>query len=158
MEPSGNNPTATRTDLATIVADVLGDMAFLVSDDEPAEVPPGSVWLECTITYRGPMSGTLRCWCTRDFAHQLAANLLGLDPDDDEAVAGTTDALCEFMNVTCGQLVTALHGTEPVFDLSIPTVTECSEAPRFDENDHDVACELSVSGEPFYCVYEKGRA
>ncbi len=153
MDP--NPGAATRESLANIIGDVLGDLAFLVSDDEPADPPPGSVWLECEIRYRGPVSGRLRCWCTRDFAAQLAANILGLDPDDEEVDNGTPDALRELMNVACGHLVTAWHGTGPVFDLSIPTVTECSEAPRIDPRPGEVYCQLTVDGEPFHCVHDR---
>lgn len=157
MEPSETNTTKADPDLATIVGDVLGDLAFLVGDDERPEPPPGAVWLECCISYSGPLSGRLHCWCTRSFALQLAANLLGGSPDDDAALDGVGDALGEFMNVVCGQLVTAWHGTDPVFDLSIPTVSECDETPRVSLEQLDGTCALSVSGEPFYCMYEPGR-
>ena len=154
MEPNETNAAAATADLAAIVTDVLGDLAFLVSDDQPREPSPDAAWLECCISYAGPQRGTLRCWCTRGFAVQLATNLLGLEPDDEAVRKGTSDALCEFMNVVCGQLVTAWHGTDPVFNLSIPTVVECREPPQLSFDHRGLACALSVSGEPFYCAYE----
>jgi len=158
MDPSQTNPLTATPDLAEIVGDVLGDLAFLVGDDEHPEPPPDAVWMECGVSYRGPFGGTLRCWCTRDFAVQLAANLLGLGVDDDNVVDGIGDALGEFMNVVCGQFVTAAHGTDPVFNLSIPTAAECAETPRFEFDDYDLSCALAVSGEPFYCAYRRDRA
>ena len=157
MAPSKTNAAKASPDLATIVGDVLGDLAFLVSDDERPEPPPQAIWLECHISYSGPVSGTLCCWCTQSFARQLAANLLGASPDDDAVRDGVGDALCEFINVVFGQLVTAWHGTDPVFDLSIPTVSQCRETPRFGLEQRHGACALSISGEPFYCVYKQGR-
>jgi hypothetical protein len=154
MEPSKTSAAKASPDLATIVGDVLGDLAFLVSDDERPALPLGVVWLECRISYSGPVSGTLRCWCTQGFASQLAANLLGTRPDDDAVHDGVGDALGEFMNVVCGQLVTAWHGLHAVFGLSIPMVSECRETPCFDLEQRDGACALSISGEPFYCRYE----
>lgn len=158
MEPSKTSAAKAPPDLATIVGDVLGDLAFLVSDDERPALPAGAVWLECRISYSGPFSGTLRCWCTQSFASQLAANLLGTRPDSDAVREGVGDALGEFMNIVCGQLVTAWHGTDPVFDLSIPTVNECRETPRLDLEQRDGACALSISGEPFYCRHEQDHA
>ena len=143
-------------DLATIVSDVLGDLAFLVGDQERSLPPPGAVWMECRIAYSGPCSGTLRCWCTRDFAVQLAANLLGVEPDDPAVQGGLEDALGEFMNVVCGQLVTAWHGEDAVFNLSIPTAVVCREPPRFDPDPAEGVCALSVGGAPFYCAHEAG--
>ncbi len=158
MESSKTDPTMTTPELTTIIGDVLGDLAFLISDDERPQPVPGAVWMECRISYSGPVSGTLRCWCTRDFAVQLAANLLGLSPDDEEVLSGVGDALREFMNIVCGQFVTACHGMDSVFNLSLPTAAECAETPQFDFDDNDVTCELSVSGEPFYCTYKPDRA
>ena len=155
MEPSRIDPTTAAPGLAAIVGDVLGDLAFLVSDDEQPEPTPDAVWMDCRISYSGPLGGTLRCWCTREFALQLAANLLGLSSDNQAVVDGLEDALCEFMNVVCGQFVTAHHGTDSVFNLSIPTASQCAQAPQFDFDGNETACALSISGEPFYCKYER---
>lgn len=157
MEPSKNDPTMARPDLTTIVGDVLGDLAFLVSDDEQSEASPGTVWMECHVSYSGPPGGTLCCWCTREFAVQLAANLLGLNPENEAVLSGVDDALREFMNVVCGQFITACHGTDRIFNLSIPTASQCAQAPRFDFDGSETACALTVSGEPFYCKYERER-
>jgi len=157
MHPSKSEPTTSRPDLATIVGDVLGDLAFLVSGDKPPVPASGAAWMECRISYSGPVAGTLHCWCTRDFAVQLAANLLGLSPQNQEVQSGLGDALCEFINVVCGQWVTACHGTGLVFDLSIPTASPCTPAPQINFEGSETACALSVSGEPFYCKYEPER-
>jgi hypothetical protein len=152
------NATATtkKRELAEIVADVLGDLAFLVGDEEASERMPEDGWLECGISYRGPMSGRLQCWCTRVFATQLAANLLGIEPEDGSAEAAAHDAVQEFMNVVCGQVVTAWYGREPVFNLTIPTVTPCPGAPGGKTPEHDGWCELSVDDEPFFCAHRPG--
>jgi CheY-specific phosphatase CheX len=139
--------------LATIVGGVLGDMAFLVEDDHQEKPVRAQAWLECSVTFSGPAVGTLRCWCTHGFATQLAANLLGSEADDEEVCGGAIDALREFMNVVCGQLVTAWYGTGQVFNLSIPAVKECGHQPRFDSGRGDTVCRLSVSGQPFYCMF-----
>lgn len=140
-------------DLAAVVTNVLEDLAFMVNDEGPPRPTADTLWLECEISYEGPVRGTLRCWCTRAFAVQLAANLLGADPDDGAVHEQIGDALREFMNVVCGQFVTAYHGTGPVFNLTIPTAEDCTLPPIIDTRQDEMACVLSVSGEPFYCVY-----
>ncbi len=115
-------PQPTTVTPAAIFSDVLANLAFILTSEEPASPVAATGWWEATITYRGPACGTLRLQCTREFASQLAANLLGVDPTEKLAAAKAEDSLKELLNVTCGQLVTTLHGTRPVFDLSIPQV------------------------------------
>ncbi|MBU0637891.1 MAG: chemotaxis protein CheX [Planctomycetes bacterium] len=155
MEPTNPPATTKPRDLTDVVSEVLGNLAFMVGDDEDAVLPAGAVWLQCEITYRGPFSGTLTCWSTRDFAVELAANLLGIDRDEGEAHGGAEDALREFMNVLCGQLVTAWHGTEAVFTLSIPSLCECAETPPATDGADECRCQLSVGDEPFVCTHRR---
>lgn len=155
MNPTNRPPTAARNDLATLVTDVLGDLAFMVTDDQPPEMPPGTVWMQAEVRYYGQAAGTLRCWCTRSFATQLAANLLGIEPGEGQALAAAEDALREYMNVLCGQLVTAWHGTASVFNLSIPSVCECEQAPQASDPSADASCRLSIDGEPLFCAHHR---
>lgn len=149
MEPMSSS-VASQPALATIVSDVLGELAFMVSDDGPSAAPSGGPWLEAEIQYRGPVTGTLRCWCVRAFAVQLTANLLGIEAQDADADAEAEDALREFMNVLCGQLVTAWHGKEAVFNLSIPAVRPCPAAPAPPAVN---GCQLFVNGAPLFCAH-----
>jgi len=139
--------------LTTIFSEVLANLAFMFSDDEPAETPPGEVWLETTIGYQGPKSGNLCFWCTRSFSVLLAANLLGIDPDDADAESKADDAVKEFMNIICGQLVTALHGAEEVFQLSIPEIRELPESPELLDEPGAEESTLSVEGQRVHLAY-----
>lgn len=155
MDARRPSRTTAGPELAEIVGNVLGDLAFLVGDDERPQPPVAAEWMECEISYSGPLGGTLRCWCTRDFAVQLAANLLGVSAADESVAKGVGDALGEFLNVVCGQFITARHGTDPVFNLSIPRAIECGAAPSFEFDRYELFCELAVSGAPFYCAYRQ---
>ncbi len=115
--------------LATVFFEVLANLAFMFTDEDPADPRVGDVWLETTIAYSGPGAGTLRLRCTRDFSTRLAANLLGTDPDDPETEQSASDAVKEFMNIVCGQFITAAYGAEEVFNLTIPEIVELSETP-----------------------------
>jgi CheY-specific phosphatase CheX len=155
MNPSNPPANVAAPELRTILTNVLGDLAFMITDDEEIEAVPGTIWMCGEVSYLGPTSGTVRCWCTRTLATQLAANLLGIEPEVGEAQIAAEDALCEFLNVLCGQLVTAWHGTESVFNLTIPNVTECIDPPKLAAGGTG-ACQIAIDGEPLYCTHESG--
>jgi CheY-specific phosphatase CheX len=136
----------TSATLTTIFSEVLANLAFMFTDEEQVEISPADNWLETVISYQGPTSGTLRFRCTTDFSILLAANLLGVDAQDEEADAKARDAVKEFMNIVCGQLVTALLGSEEVFNLTIPEVVELAEAPDLGNTDGTDSSTLSVDG------------
>ena len=143
-----NQDATVRPTFETVICDVLGELAFMVSDDQSLEPPAGASWLEAEIRYVGPVQAIVRCCCTTSFARQLTANLLGLDAaecGDEDA----RDGLREFMNVLCGQLVTAWHGSEAVFNLSIPDVKTNADTAATRGSDSST-CVLSVAGEPLY--------
>jgi len=137
---------ATET-LTTIFSEVLADLAFMFTDAEPGDMPLGKRWLETTIGYSGPTTGVLRLRCTREFSIQLAANLLGLDPDDIDTKRSAQDAVKEFMNIVCGQFITAAYGTEEVFDLTIPQVVELPEMPDLEAGGGIEESILSADGQ-----------
>ena len=140
----------TQPALGAIVGNVLGDMAFLVSDDDGAACDHDGTWLTGAIRYRGPMNGRIKCWFTAQLAAELAANLLGLEPNSAQAQQDAGDAVGEFMNVLCGQLVTTWFDRSAIFDLSIPEVSKTSQAPADAEPGGQHAC-LTVSGQPLHC-------
>ena len=141
--------------LATIFSEVLANLAFMFTDEEQPEVTTGDLWLETTISYSGSINGSLKLFCTRDFAVLLAANLLGTDLEDEEAQSDAIDAVKEFMNIVCGQLVTAYHGTEKVFNLTIPEVRELPAAPDLSAAEGDDSTMVCVDGHRVQLSYTK---
>ena len=150
-------PAAATPDLTTLVATVLGDLAFLLMDGEPAQATVEADGLEAEVRYSGAVSGRLRCWCTRGLAEKLAANLLAVEPNEHAAQSGAEDALREFMNVLCGQLVTSWHDPRGIYDLSIPTVRAGSAPPVALDAAAEHVCRLGVEGEVLRCVHERQR-
>ncbi|MCK4658132.1 MAG: chemotaxis protein CheX [Phycisphaerae bacterium] len=143
--------------LTTIFSEVLADLAFMFNDEEADYgVSSADVWLETEISYHGAQSGTLCLWCTRTFSVQLAANLLGVDPHESYAEEQGNDAVKEFMNIVCGQFITAIHGTGAVFDLTIPTLTELPETPRFPQEHGSHFSTVYVEGQRLCLRYKPG--
>jgi hypothetical protein len=105
----------------SVFGDVLARMAFLSGHPvSKADLPrPGSARL-VHMGFEGPMRGTLALAIPTALCTQLAANLLGLDEADPRAEAAGLEAAQELLNVTCGHVLVALAGDEPVFDLSTP--------------------------------------
>jgi len=139
--------------LTAIFSEVLQNLAFMFNDDDDGEVIVGEVWLETEMGYRGPRGGNLRFRCSRDFSILLAANLLGTDPESVDSPARANDAVKEFMNIVCGQLITALHGTEEAFDLTIPELRELQEAPDLSVTRDAQSSTLCVQGHRLQLVY-----
>lgn len=112
----------TKAVLRDVFPRMLEELAFLFADepDSLASMPGDPVLVN--IAFSGPFHGTLEMSIARSLGIEMASNLLGLDPDDTNAEHAGDDALRELMNVTCGHVLTGIAGSEPVFNLSIPTV------------------------------------
>jgi len=140
--------------LTTIFSEVLANLAFMFTDEETAEPSAGDLWLETTIRYDGTTKGTLAFRCTREFSILLAANLLGIDPRDIHAESQADDAVKEFMNIVCGQFVTASYGSNDVFNLSIPKIRELPETPDFSQDDGITTSTLSADDHRVQLAHE----
>lgn len=114
--------------LSKVFTDVLEQLAFMFADPPEDELPPAEAGLaRASMTFQGPFSGALTLTVPRDMAPVLAANVLGLEPDDELVLQAPYDALKELLNVTCGNVLTTIAGDEPIFDLSVPTIEELPE-------------------------------
>ncbi len=152
-------PEQRTATLTTIFSDVLADLAFMFNDDsDEVQYSSDELWLESSVSYRGVAAGTLRLRCTRTFSVTLAANLLGVDPTDIDSDAKADDAVKEFMNIVCGQLITALHGTEHVFDLTIPEIHVLPEMPDMEDEGTGETVAITVEGQQLQLAYLAGDA
>jgi CheY-specific phosphatase CheX len=101
---------------------ILEQQAFLFAEPLPAggfRAQPGD-YLAATLTFEGPVRGGALAAFPESLARELAANLLGSEPDDEKAGEHAADALGEFLNVACGHLLSGLFGSGPAFDLASP--------------------------------------
>lgn len=144
--------------LATIFSEVLANLAFMFTEEDVPEPAPDAQWIETEIAYRGPVSGTLRLRCSVEFSVLLAANLLGVDSEDADAESKAMDAVKEFMNVLCGQFVTAVHGSDHVFNLSIPRLVALAQPPDLTRADGPELATFAVDAHPIQLVYAPGDA
>lgn len=89
--------------LRKVVERTLLESAFMMtSAGAPGGDPPA---LRVRIDYAGPEPGELDVACDAAFARALAANLLGLEPDDADVDEAAPAALGELSNILAGLLV-----------------------------------------------------
>lgn len=139
-----SDPTAAS--VAAILSEILADLAFMFPDQNEPIGATGGEWIETSIGYEGPVGGQLRFRCTRTFSVILASNLLGLDRNDGDVERKAEDAVKELMNVVCGHVVTTLHGTDAVFNLSIPEVTPLGPAYDWEHEANEADSTLHIEG------------
>jgi CheY-specific phosphatase CheX len=110
----------TETILRDSLSTVLQDFAFMFAEPPEDDAPPMEPCIAVNMQFHGPISGAALLAVPVSLASELAANVLGVDPDEGESPEVALDAVKELLNVTTGNLVTALAGEDPIFDLSIP--------------------------------------
>ncbi len=120
--------------LNKVFTSVLEQLAFMFAEPPESESPDlGTAGIvQVSMSFHGPFHGTMDLTVPRSMCEELAANVLGLDPDDEMVTRSPFDALKELLNITCGNVLTTLAGDTPVFDLSIPA-TEQLDAAAWDD-------------------------
>ena len=105
-------------------ARVLEEAAFVFT--EPADdgaFPAGDV-IRTELEFHGPEpdggSGRLVFAAGSAFGVDLAANLLGIEPDDPDAVDKCPDGLKELLNMIGGVLMSVWYGSDAICRLGIP--------------------------------------
>jgi len=110
--------------LLELFAAVLESVAFmfLVAHDDAEDPPPPGEFFRSRMSFSGAVSGVLSLTVPRMLAAQMAANAMGIEPDDPVALSHDADIVGELLNITCGHVVEALAGSEPIA-LEPPVVT-----------------------------------
>jgi chemotaxis protein CheY-P-specific phosphatase CheC len=94
---------------------------FAMPEDEDIEPEAGET-VDVAIRFSGPFSGGMLILYPDEDLDELAANMLGLDDEDDITGEQKLDALKETINIVCGNVLPAIGGTEAVFDIEPPVV------------------------------------
>ena len=133
---------------------ILEEAAFLFSDDLPLEEYPDAKWkpIGAQIQYAGEgRKGILRVWAGVGMVRTLAANMLGLEEDDESGAIQIGDALAELLNTIAGNVLTDAWGNALVFHLDIPVKLD---AAGWMEDVDKSGLWFSVEGHPFFLLEE----
>jgi CheY-specific phosphatase CheX len=123
-----------QTDNKDVVSEVfcgvIEQIAFLFAKvAEPATLPAmNQPFVQAAMSFDGPLRGRLIMAVPRQACSQIAANVLGMEVDDERVASRADDSLREILNVTCGHILTSLAGDRLVFDLSIPQVSDLDDS------------------------------
>ncbi len=142
-----------------VFCEVIEQIAFMFADPaEPRDLAvQGRSFMQASMSFTGQMQGEVAIAVPTDACSEIAANVLGMEADDPFVTERSADALKELLNVTCGHILTGLAGEKPVFDLSIPQVSDLDEAQlsqwlsspttlTFAVDDHPVLLRLQMQG------------
>ncbi|MCP4502327.1 MAG: hypothetical protein GY822_20420 [Deltaproteobacteria bacterium] len=111
--------TLDQMTLLSVGGEILADAAFKFLDPADDASFSDDV-VHASLEYRTDFeAGTLHFTSTSPFALDLAANLLGCDPEDDEAAEQELFAMGEMVNVLAGALLAHVVGDADV-SLGIP--------------------------------------
>lgn len=105
----------------------LEEAAFVFADSADPEAGAPLADVAVAIDFAGPTRGRIVLASTKDLAVEVAANMLGGDPDDPEAAAAASAALAEILNIFAGTLVRELFGPSAVCHLGIPSPVPVEE-------------------------------
>ncbi len=72
------------------------------------------------IKFQGPVSGNIFVCLPNSLTLEIAANMLGIEENDDGVEQKSVDATKEILNIICGNVLPKIYGEEPVFQLSAP--------------------------------------
>ena len=118
-----------RERVSKIFCEVMEKFAFMFGELTPKEdlLQTPSTYVRASMTFDGELAGRMTLIVPEALCAVIAANVLGIEPDDALVAARALDALKEILNITCGHVVTDLVGEQPVFELSIPVVSKLDE-------------------------------
>jgi len=102
---------------------ILEQVAFVFAEPTDSPEPFGEDVRAASIDFMGPLTGSLHLTTSSLCAAGLAANLLGVEPDDPAAVAYGADALGETLNILCGAVLLELFGAVDSNHFGLPRVS-----------------------------------
>jgi|GEM_PF-3327521 len=116
-------------ELTEMAFDMFERMGFLLGESaDKADFRPdetaGSVRGE--IRFAGDLHGSLNIVTTEKLGRLLASNFLGLDEAQQAKDSEMADAIKEFLNVYCGNILAEITEKGENVDLLVPETTLCS--------------------------------
>jgi len=139
-----------REALAQVGVETFEKLAFMfafLEDGEPVEQIEDGV--SADVVFSGPFAGRVTMNISAALLPELAANMLGLDDEAEVTLEQRYDALKETLNVVCGNLLPAIAGRDPIFNMEMPRVLSQDEMPEpeavsrvrleFDEGECEIA-------------------
>lgn len=133
-----------------VFCEVIEQIAFMFGEPEDKfEIAAGGTAMaRASMSFQGPCAGRLELAVPMTMRLAIASNVLGIDMEDDSVDKFADDAVKEVLNVACGNILTELAGTDPVFDLSVPTISPLNPSEWETFRDDPLTVGLLVEDDP----------
>jgi hypothetical protein len=143
-------PTDARAQLEGTVLDVVERYAYMFGEPSaPSALPrPSGPVHGAAMSVRGGVQGTLTLVLPAQLLTAIAANVLGLDPEDVHPGETTGDAMREMLNVIGGHVVPVLVGEQAEFSLEPPREDAAIATDWEVLAGRDGTCGFLLDGEP----------
>lgn len=112
----------TREKLTDLVATMLADATFTFVEPVEGNVAQETETLCARVVLGQGEAVELVLRAAPELGPTLAANLLGTEPESDEARAAANDAVGELANMLAGAIAVEVFGQETICPISIPVV------------------------------------
>jgi CheY-specific phosphatase CheX len=116
------------------LTEALETTAFMLPlpPEEPLPAPAKGILVQ--IDFNGPVHGTIQLYAGSELAGMVAANVMGLEPDDQDAQTKSTDAVKELVNIIAGILLTKLAcSPADIFNLTVPRADEQPDSQSWEQ-------------------------
>ena len=109
-------------DSAKEVFEMMAFMALEEIEGQTSEMEEAT--LLGTITFKGDLEGCLGICCGFNCARSIAANMLGMDPDEELSDDDVDDAVGEVANMVMGAVKARIQDEVGSVEVSIPSVVQ----------------------------------
>jgi CheY-specific phosphatase CheX len=113
-------PTEDR--LTEIALNLLSDAAFVFAEPAPEPLATNQSMLVARLAIEHDLRWDLVVCVELELGMVLAANLLGVENDSDEARNAAGDAVGELANILAGSVAIEFHGKNTICKIGIPSV------------------------------------
>lgn len=137
--------------LAETAADSLEKLAFVFvypAEGTATQLPDSVV--TASVSFSGSFSGILVMKVSAEILSELAANMLGLDEDEETTLDQQHDVLQETLNVICGNFLPAVAGRQEVFNIDSPQIVAVQQ-PMAMNHDSSTAYHVKLALEDEQC-------
>ena len=118
-----------QSQVCSTFMEVVEKLTFMFGEvvDKSEVDSPGTPFTLASMSFTGDVKGMLSVAVPTEMTAEIAANILGLDPEDVQPDEMMNDALAEMLNVVCGHVIMALVGTGANFKLDSPLTCPVDE-------------------------------
>ncbi len=115
-------PSSTMEIASATFMGIVEKLTFMFGEPVPKHelAGQGIEFTMASMSFKGDLEGRLSVAVPSMVMPEIAANILGLEPEDIDSKEMLDDALAEMLNVVCGHVIMDLVGTGANFKLNSP--------------------------------------